>query len=387
MLLVASPSSSEVLEAGPAWKRLLEGPKMSLKRLIQQNRNVHCTGYSTTMNYAPGLEAIGSPPLDNRRAKLSTGSVGTLPRDYKQLALCRTSSSGGSVGLQRKSLKIFKEDNETFGFEIQTLRFQPQTNCSLESCTYICKVKEGSPAYLSGLQSGYILTHINRVSTEGLSHKQMVDLIRLSENPLRLDVVNEALVLKRMELETKLHLLKQALQDKLVEFQALCLREQHLLHDEVNSSSALDPAGLEESNLLSDYIGSGSLLASKPRFSSESSCLSRLSSMTVGSEDSFYQGGLLEDPAREVFSRQSSTEDDCFLPTDSPAPAAKTSLRRHRSISAASSGPGSPLWDRGNAPNVYGTLPRKSRKGSVRKRLLKFIPGLHRAVEEEESRV
>ncbi|XP_015267047.1 PREDICTED: cytohesin-interacting protein [Gekko japonicus] len=352
---------------------------MSLKRLIQQNRNVHCMGYS--MTYTPCLEPIGSPPLDNRRTKTFTSSMGTLPRDYKQLALCRTSSLGGSSGPQRISLKIFKEDNETFGFEIQTLRFQQQTNCCLGSCTYICKVKEGSPAYLSGLQSGYILTNINRVSTDGLSHKQMVDLIRSSGNPLRLDIVNEALILKRMELETKLSLLKQTLQDRLVEFQSLCSQEQRLLHDEMNAGSPLDPVGLEESNLLSDYIGSGSHLTTKPRFSSESSCIS---SMTVGSEDSFYQGSFFEDPA---FSRQSSTEDDCFLPTDSAVPVAKTSLRRHRSISGVSSGPGSPLWDRGNASNVFGTLPRKSRKGSVRKRLLKFIPGLHRAVEEEESRV
>ncbi|KAL8183332.1 UNVERIFIED_CONTAM: hypothetical protein K2H54_037249 [Gekko kuhli] len=351
---------------------------MSLKRLIQQNHNVHCMGYNVT--YTPCLEPIGSPPLDNRRTKTFSSSMGTLPRDYKT-ALCRTSSLGGSSGPQRKSLKIFKEDNETFGFEIQTLRFQQQTNCCLESCTYICKVKEGSPAYLSGLQSGYILTNINRVSTEGLSHKQMVDLIRSSGNPLRLDIVNEALILKRMELETKRSLLKQTLQDKLVEFQSLCLREQRLLHDEMNAGSPLDPVGLEESNLLSGYIGSGSHLATKPRFSSQSSCIS---SMTVGSEDSFYQGSVFEDPA---FSRQSSTEDDCFLPTDSAVPVAKTSLRRHRSISGASSGPGSPLWDRDNASNVFGTLPRKSRKGSVRKRLLKFIPGLHRAVEEEESRV
>lgn len=159
------------------------------------------------------------------------------------------------------------------------------------------------------------------------------------------------------------------------------------LLDEADGNSPLEPVELEESNLLTDCTGSGSRLANKPRFSSESSCVSRLSSMTVGSEDSFYQGSVFEDLAKEAFSRQSSTEDDCFLPTDSTVAVAKTSLRRHRSISVASSGPGSPLWDRGNASNIFGTLPRKSRKGSVRKRLLKFIPGLHRAVEEEESRV
>ncbi|XP_054827781.1 cytohesin-interacting protein [Eublepharis macularius] len=360
---------------------------MSLKRLIQQNHNVHCMGYSVRSTYTPCFESIDSPTLDNRGIQISTNSVGTLPRDYKQLALCRTSSLGGSCGPQRKSLKIFKEDNETFGFEIQTLRFQQQSNCCLESCTYICKVKEGSPAHLSGLQSGYILTNINRVSSEGLSHKQMVDLIRSSGNLLSLDVVNEAFIMKRMELETKMSFLKQTLQEKLVEFQSLCLREQHLLHDEVDGSSLLDPLGLEESNLLSDYIGSGSALANKPRFSSESSCISRLSSMTVGSEDSFYQGGVFEDIVSEAFSQQSSTEDDCFLPRDSAIAVVKTSLRRHRSISVASSGSGSPLCDKGNALNLFGTLPRKSRKGSVRKRLLKFIPGLHRAVEEEESRV
>nr|XP_056717538.1 cytohesin-interacting protein [Euleptes europaea] len=357
---------------------------MSLKRLIHQNRNVRCMGYSENAPYTPCLEPIRSPPLDNRRAKSFTNSVETLPRDYKQFALHRTSSLGGP---QRISLKIFKEDNETFGFEIQTLRFQQQTNCCLESFTYVCKVKEGSPASLSGLQSGYILTNINRVSTEGLSHKQMVDLIRSSGNPLRLDIVNEVLILKRMELETKLCLLKQTLHDKLVEFQSLCLQEQHLLNDEVNGSSPLDPVRLEKTDLLSDYIGSGSPLANKPRFSSESSCISRLSSMTVDSEDSFYQGSEFEDPGSLAFSRQSSTEDDCFLPRDSTVAVVKTSLRRHRSISAASSGSGSPLWDRSSAANVFGTLPRKNRKGSVRKRLLKFIPGLHRAVEEEDSRV
>ncbi|XP_048341663.1 cytohesin-interacting protein [Sphaerodactylus townsendi] len=358
---------------------------MSLKRLIQQNRNVHCMGYGVTGIYTPCLEPIGSPPLDNRKAKSFTNSAGTLPRDYKQHALGRTSSLGDPCSPQRKSFKIFKEDNETFGFEIQTLRFQPQTNCCLESCTYICKVKEGSPASLSGLQSGYILTSINRVSTEGLSHKQMVDLIKSSGSLLRLDVVNEALVLKRMELETKLCLLKQTLQDKLLEFQSLCLQEQRLLRDEVNGGSPLVPVRSEKTNLLSDCTASGSAAANKPRFSSESSCVSRLSSMTVDSEDSFYQGSVFEDPASQTFSRQSSTEDDCFLSRDSTAAVVKTSLRRHRSINEASSGSGSPLWDRGHASTIFGTLPRKNKKGSIRKKFLKFIPGLHWAVEEEES--
>ncbi|XP_066493841.1 cytohesin-interacting protein [Tiliqua scincoides] len=360
---------------------------MSLKRLVQQNRNANFKGYSVNATYTPHLDPIGSPQLDNKRTQTFRNSMGSLTRDYKQLTLCRTTSLCDSSGPQRKSLKIFKEDNETFGFEIQTVRFQRQSHDSLETCTYVYKVKEGSPAHLSGLQSGSILANINGVSTEGLSHKQMVDVIKSSGNFLRLVTVNEALLMKKMELETKLQFLKHTLQEKLVEFQSLNLREQHLVNAEVNGGSPLDSLGLEESNLFAEHIGSRSALASKPRFSSESSCLSRLSSMTLDSEDSYYQACVFEDSENGSFSRQSSTEDDCFLPRDTEAVVVKTSLRRHRSISVASTGSSSPVWDGGKASNVFGTLPRKTRKGSVRKRLLKFIPGLHQAVEEEGSRV
>ncbi|XP_062974692.1 cytohesin-interacting protein [Elgaria multicarinata webbii] len=356
---------------------------MSLKRLIQQNGNANCVGYCVSSAYTPCLDPVSSPPLDNKRTQAPINSLGTLSRDYKQLALSRTSSLGDSSGPQRKSLKILKEDNETFGFEIQVLPFQRQSNNFLETYAYVCKVKEGSPAFLSGLQSGYILTSINGTSTERLCRKEMVDLMKSSGNLLRLVIVNEALIVKRTELETKLRFLKKTLQEKLVEVQSLCLREHHLANGEVDSP--LDSVGLDSSNLFGDGVGPGSAIANKPRFSSESSCLSRLSSMTVDSEDSFYQACVFEDLANGAFSRQSSTEDDCFLPRDTAI--VKTSLRRHRSISVTSSGSRSPSWDQGNTSNIFGTLPRKSRKSSIRKRLLNFIPGLHRAVEEEESRV
>ncbi|XP_008114773.2 cytohesin-interacting protein [Anolis carolinensis] len=359
---------------------------MSLKRLIQQNRKASCGRYGVSSAYSPGLETIDSPKLNNKSTEIFPKSVETLSRDLKQLALSRTTSLGDFSGPQRKSLKIFKEDNETFGFEIQILPFQWHSNHLLETCVYVCKVKEGSRASLSGLQNGYILMTINGVSTLGLSLKQMVDMFKLSRNLLRLDVVNEALIIKQMELETKLQLLKKTLQEKVIEFQSLCLQEQRLANGE--EYSPVDSACLEESNLLVDCIGLESIWANKPRYSSESSCLSRLSSMTVDSEDSFYQTCVFEDTSSERCSRQSSMEDDCFLPRDIDVIPGKTSLRRSRSISVSSNGPGSPLpQDRGSTSSVFGTLPRKNRKGSVRKRLLNFIPGLYRAVEEEESRV
>ncbi|KAJ6660799.1 hypothetical protein lerEdw1_017425 [Lerista edwardsae] len=348
---------------------------MSLKRLIQQNRNANCVGST----YTPHLEPIGSPPLDNTRTRTFRNSMGSWSRDYKQLALCRTTSLGDSSNPQRKSLKIFKEDNETFGFEIQ----------HLYNAISVIDRLFGFSTIVTALwkPARSVLANINGVSTEGLGHKHVVDLIKSSGNLLRLVTVNEALLLKKMELETKLRCLKHALQEKLVEFESLNLREHHLVNAEENGGSPLDSLGLEESNLFAEPIGSGSALTSKPRFSSESSCLSQLSSMTLDSEDSYYQACVFEDSENGSFSRQSSTEDDCFLPRDPEAVVVKTSLRRHRSISVASAGSSSPVWDGGNASNRFGTLPRKTRKGSVRKRLLKFIPGLHRAVEEEGSRV
>nr|XP_020656816.1 cytohesin-interacting protein [Pogona vitticeps] len=353
---------------------------MSLKRLIQQNRNANCVGYRGSATHGPCLEPISSsPPLDNRRMRTFINSMETLSRDYKKLALSRTSSSADCSGPLRKSLKSLKADNETFGFDFQILPCQPQTKDFVETCTYVCKVTEGSPAFLSGLQSGYILASINGVSTEGLGCKQVMDLIKSSGNLLRLDLVNEALIMKRMELENKLQCLKKSLQEKLVEFRSLCLQEHHLVNGE--ECSPPDSMGLEEFNSFGDYVGSGSALASKPRFLSESSCLSRLSSMTVDSEDSFYSASDFE-----TFSRQSSTDDECFLPRDTDVTVPKTSLRRHRSVRIASNGSGSPSWDAGHVSSIFGTLPRKTRKGSIRKKLLNFIPGLHQAVEEEESR-
>ncbi|XP_074857650.1 cytohesin-interacting protein [Carettochelys insculpta] len=359
---------------------------MSLRKFIQQNRNANLAGCCVNPSYTPYLEPMCSPQMDNRRLQIVANTMGTLPRGRKQLALTRSSSFGDSSGPQRRLLAIVKEDNGTFGFEIETRRLQHENACSLEICTYVCKIEEESPAHLSGLQTGDILANVNGVNTEGFSHQQIVDLIKSSGNYLRLETINGASIARRMELETKLQLLKQTLQEKWVEFRSLQLQEQRLLHGEVNDNSLFETLQLEESNLFGCCASPRPAFPIKPRFSSESSCRSQLSSMTVDSEDSFYQTCAFDDSAHESLSRQSSTDDDCFFPRDSEAAVRKSSLRRNRSISVASNGSTSSLWEGGSYSNIFGTLPRKNRRGSVRK-LLKFIPRLHRPVEEEESRV
>ncbi|NWT05695.1 CYTIP protein, partial [Mionectes macconnelli] len=260
----------------------------------------------------------------------------------------------------------------------QTVRFPNQNDFSLEVCTCVCKVQEESPAHLSGLQTGDILVSINGVNTEGFGHKQIVDLIKSSGNYLRLETVNGALFLRKMELEAKLQVLK------VIARRWLNAPLWLLLPGKANDNALLD---LGEPSSCGGRSSPGPLFPTKPRFSSESSSRSRLSSMTVGSEDSFFQGSAFEDSAAESLSRQSSMDDDCVFPRDGDGAAGRCSLRRNRSISLASSGSMSPLWESSSCSSSFGTLPRKSRRASVRKHLLKFIPGFHREVEEEESRV
>ncbi|XP_061860816.1 cytohesin-interacting protein [Colius striatus] len=351
---------------------------MSLRRLIQQN---HEAGVGT--------------------ARAGSGSaaeaLGTWPRGRQQLTLARSSSLDDCSRPQRHLVAILKDDKETFGFEIQTLRFPHQNDYSLEVCTCVCRIQEESPAHFSGLQIGDILASINGVNTDGFSHKQIVNLIKSSGNYLRLETVNGAMFLRKMELEAKLQLLQQTLRQRRVELGVLLAREQRLLHGEVNDNAVLAALELEGCGLGGGCSTPGPLFLRQPRCSSESSCRSRLSSMTVDSEDSSCPSNAFEESATESLSRQSSLslqsslsrqsslDDDCVFHRDGAG--GRSSLRRNRSISLASSGSMSPLWEGTSCNSAFGTLPRKSRRSSVRKHLLKFIPGLHRAVEEEESRV
>lgn len=358
---------------------------MSLQRLLQQQSNNGNLEYCADSAYGSYPTLTGPLTVeDNRRIQMLADTVATLPRGKKQLALARSSSLGDFSCSRRKVVTVEKQDNGTFGFEIQTYRLQNQNICSSEVCTMICKVQEDSPAHCAGLQVGDIFANVNGVSTEGFTHKQVVDLIRSSGNLLTIETLNGTMIHRRAELEAKLQTLKQTLKKKWVELRSLHLQEQRLLHGDAANSPNLENMNLDESSLFGNLLGPSPALLDRPRLSSESSCKSWLSSLTVDSEDD-YRTSVSEDSIRGAFSRQTSTDDECFHSKDGDEILRNASSRRNRSISITSSGSFSPLWE-SNYSSVFGTLPRKSRRGSVRKQILKFIPGLHRAVEEEESR-
>lgn len=352
----------------------------------------------STMNFN-GLQRQGSQEnnnLDNTLRKKSSlwyrrslrGSsdrhrqnTGTVPR------VCKPKRSNSLVNYsdpQRTTIVLEKQDNETFGFEIQTYGLQLKNSSDVEMCTFVCKVQEDSSAENAGLTAGDIIVTINGVSIEGSSHQHIIDLIRQSTNSLKMETVCGTAV-KQIELEKKMNLLKQSLREKLMELQALTLQENRLLRGNTNNCS-LHPS--------TDSALSSSSGRCGRRFSSSSS----YRSVMTDDSDQVSVFGDLNSPS--PLSAASTTEDGCFFTRDFTSADRRFSSSsqhhhhhlHHQALSrssssslAGSSSSLSPSWDETRISSLFGTLPRKGRRASVRKHIFKLIPGLQRSVEEEET--
>ncbi|XP_056146036.1 cytohesin-interacting protein [Lampris incognitus] len=298
----------------------------------------------------------------------------TLPRGWKRTQQTSTNSLIDYADPQRTTVVLKKEDNESFGFEIQTYGVQVKNSSAVEMCTFVCKVQEDSAAESAGLTTGDVIIKINGVSIEGSSHQHIVDLIRESANLVKLETVFNTVV-RRIELEKKVALLKQRLREKLSALQALTLQEKRLMRANLNDTSS-HPS-------LESQVSHDSLTDSDGRRLSSSS-----SWRSVMTEDSVF--GDLCSPSSG--SAASTSDDSCFFsrdftgprrPISSPSP--HQNLHRTSSSSlAGSSSSISPIWDEARASTLFGTLPRKGRRVSVRKHILKLIPRLQNSVEEEE---
>ncbi|XP_034042984.1 cytohesin-interacting protein isoform X2 [Thalassophryne amazonica] len=303
-------------------------------------------------------------------------NAGTLPRTCKS----KQSSSSSLVDYsnpQRTTIILEKQDNETFGFEIQTYGLQVRNSSAVEMCTFVCRVQEDSAAESAGLTAGDVIITINGVSIEGSSHQHIVDLIRESTNKLKMETACGSVV-KRIELEKKLNGLKQSLQEKLVELQALTLQEKRLVRGNLSGSSLL--LSTDSSVMLNSPTPGCGL----QRFSSDSSYRS---TMTDDSD----QASVFEDLTSPSPSSAASTADDsCFFARDFLPQDSFSILGHHRALARASSsslaGSSTSLstWEETRVTSLFGTLPRKGRRTSVRKHILKLLPGLQRSVEEED---
>nr|XP_046260442.1 cytohesin-interacting protein [Scatophagus argus] len=298
---------------------------------------------------------------------------GSLTRVHKP----KQSDSGSLVNYsdpQRITIVLEKQDNETFGFEIQTYGLQLKNSSAVEMCTFVSKVQEDSAAESAGLTAGDIIVTINGVSIEGSSHQHILDLIRESTNSLKMETVCGNVV-KQIELKKRMNLLKQSLHEKLMELQALTVQERRLLRGNLNNSSL--HLSMDCSDILSSPTG-----RCGRRFSSDSSYRSV---MTDDSDQTSVFGDL---SSPSPLSAASTKDDGCFFSRDFPS---QDSSNHHRALCrssssslVSSSSSLSPSWEETRISSLFGTLPRKSRRGSVRKHIFKLIPGLQRSVEEEE---
>ncbi|XP_061114248.1 general receptor for phosphoinositides 1-associated scaffold protein [Conger conger] len=305
-------------------------------------------------------------------------SGGTLPRNFRKGGLQKWKPLTKSPELQRKVVVLEKEEEETFGFEIQTYGLHHQSENSVEMCTFVCKVHEGSPAHNAGLRVGDTIASVNEAVVEGFRHKDIVQLIRSSGNSIRLETAYSDSI-RKAELEARLQFLKQTLHEKWEEYRSLMMQEQRLVHGIVMGDAAVYESLESARALVYGSLGAPSPAAVRALHctGSTSSSASRLSVAT--DDDPLYQTFLCQD---EVDARPARPASELF-------PAPKTQLTRSASTrsylrGASSPSPAQPATEKQGG---LGSLQRKPKQKSFRRRLLKFIPGLNRALEEEESKL
>ncbi|XP_047447722.1 general receptor for phosphoinositides 1-associated scaffold protein [Mugil cephalus] len=320
-------------------------------------------------------------------------SGGTLPRNFKKGGgLQKWKPQTQSPEPQRKVVVLEKNEEETFGFEIQTYGLHHQDQNSVEMCTFVCKVHEDSPAQQAGLKVGDTIASVNETTVEGFRHKEIVQLIRACGNTIRLDTVYSDSI-RKAELEARLQYLKQTLHEKWDEYRSLMVQEQRLVHGIVMSDAAIYES-LESAGVY------GSLGAPSPAAQRALRCTGSTSSSasflsTATDDDPLYQTCLYQadgstdlENADKKKEQQPAQKPQRLRPASEMFATAKTQLTRSASTrsymrgSSSSSTPAS-----GEKQGGVNSLQRKPKPKSFRRRLLKFIPGLNRPLEEEESKL
>ncbi|XP_067227791.1 general receptor for phosphoinositides 1-associated scaffold protein [Chanodichthys erythropterus] len=326
-------------------------------------------------------------------------SGGTLPRNFKKNGgLQKWKPLSQSPEPQRKTVILEKKEEEAFGFEIQTYGLHHQSENSVEMCTFVCKVHEDSPAQLAGLKIGDTIASVNDTSVEGFRHKEIVQLIKSSGDSIRLETVYSNSI-RKAELEARLQYLKQTLHEKWDEYRSLMVQEQRLVHgivmSDVSVYESLESAGVYGS------LGAPSPAAMRALrgTDSTSSSASRLSAATA-EDDPLYQTCIFQGERAnnasndELDTNQEKTQSGrprLIRPASELFATAKTTLTRSASTRSYMRGPASSSSSVPNGEKQqcggFSTLQRKPKQKSFRRRLLKYIPGLNRPLEEEESKL
>uniref|UniRef100_A0A671VRQ4 Trafficking regulator and scaffold protein tamalin n=2 Tax=Sparus aurata TaxID=8175 RepID=A0A671VRQ4_SPAAU len=318
-------------------------------------------------------------------------SGGTLPRNYKRGGgLQKWKPLTQSPEPQRKVVVLEKKEEETFGFEIQTYGLHHQDQNSVEMCTFVCKVHDDSPAQQAGLKVGDTIASVNEATVEGFRHKEIVQLIRACGNTIRLETVYSDSI-RKAELEARLQYLKQTLHEKWDEYRSLMVQEQRLVHGIVMSDAAvyesLESAGVYGS------LGTPSPAAQRAIRCTGSTSSSASFLSTATEDDPLYQtclyqvDGSVDSDGTSTDKKKEPQKQHRLRPASELFTSAKTQLTRSASTRSYMRGSSSSSSNSGEKQGGFNSLQRKPKQKSFRRRLLKFIPGLNRPLEEEESKL
>ncbi|XP_037703872.1 protein TAMALIN [Choloepus didactylus] len=328
-------------------------------------------------------------PAELYRALAVSG--GTLPR--RKGSGFRWKNLSQSPEQQRKVLTLEKEDNQTFGFELQTYGLHHREEQRVEMVTFVCRVHEASPAHLAGLTPGDTIASVNGLNVEGVRHREIVDIIKASGNVLRLETLYGTSI-RKAELEARLQYLKQTLYEKWGEYRSLMVQEQRLVHGiVVKDPSIYDTlesvrSCLYGAGLLPGSLPFGPLLAAPggPRGGARRA--------GGDADDAVYHTcffGAAEPPSLPLPPPPARAPAPAEAPASGLSPAPRAGLCRSASVRCAGPGGGGgapgALWTEAREQALCGPGLRKTKYRSFRRRLLKFIPGLNRSLEEEESQL
>ncbi|XP_044129746.1 general receptor for phosphoinositides 1-associated scaffold protein-like [Bufo gargarizans] len=296
---------------------------------------------------------------------------GTLPRAKEGSPMGWENVSQASE-YHRKTVTLEKEDCETFGFEIQTYKLHHKDKNAVETFMFVCRVHKGSPAAWCGMKIGDIIAGVNGLNMEGVRHKDIVELSKASGNKIRLEIVYGSAIQKAV-LEARLQYLKPTLYQKWEEYRSLMVQEHRLLHGIV----VKDPSVYDTLESIRSYIyGTVPQCTKVPLPStlatgsicSSASCLST----AEDNEEAVYQ---------TCYFSSNSTDDIHTVLNKSTIKPYKSPLTRSSSVKCTSPATN---WEMPKEQSTFVSLPRK-KNTSFQKRLLKFVPGLNRILEEDAS--
>ncbi|XP_067687407.1 uncharacterized protein [Haliotis asinina] len=162
--------------------------------------------------------------LKENKPLMWQGSVGD---DLDHLEKDRAIHTDPDETRRRRTIKLHQENNK-WGFTLQTYGIKNKKTNELEVMTYVDYVELHSSAGLAGMRRGDVILSVNGESVEGEPHKTLVRKIREAKDTLRLVVLFEDCC-RKVELYERFIRLKQVLKAKLAELRSLEKTEHRIL--------------------------------------------------------------------------------------------------------------------------------------------------------------